>query len=35
MDCWKYTVTIPTNCTAELHLPEKTPVTLESGTHTF
>ena len=35
MDCWKYTVTIPTNCTAELHLPEKPPVTLESGTHTF
>ena len=35
MDCWKYTGTIPTNCTAELHLPEKTPVTLESGTHTF
>lgn len=35
MDCWKYTVTIPANCTAELHLPEKPPVTLESGTYPF
>ena len=33
-DGWKYTVTVPANCTAELRLPEKTPVTLESGTHT-
>ncbi len=34
-DGWHYTITIPANCTAELHLPEKTPVTLESGTYTF
>ena len=33
-DGWKYTVTVPANCTAELRLPEKPPVTLESGTHT-
>ncbi len=33
-DGWKYTVTVPANCTAELYLPEKAPVTLESGTHT-
>ena len=33
-DGWKYTVTVPANCTAELYLPEKPPVTLESGTHT-
>ena len=32
---WKYAVTVPANCTAELHLPEKVPVTLESGTYTF
>lgn len=30
-----YTIIIPANCTAELHLPEKPPVTLESGTYTF
>ena len=34
-DGWHYTITIPVNCTAELHLPEKPPVTLESGTYTF
>ena len=34
-DGWHYTITIPANCTAELHLPEKSPVTLESGTYTF
>ena len=34
-DGWKYTVTVPANCTAKLHLPEKAPVTLESGTYTF
>ena len=34
-DGWKYTVTIPANCTAELRLPEKASVTLESGTYTF
>lgn len=34
-DGWKYTVTVPANCTAELYLPEKPPVTLESGTYTF
>ena len=34
-DGWKYTVTVPSNCTAELRLPEKPPVTLESGTYTF
>lgn len=34
-DGWHYTITIPANCTAELHLPEKPPVTLESGTYTF
>ena len=33
-DGWKYTVTVPANCTAELRLPEKAPVTLESGTYT-
>ena len=34
-DGWKYTVTVPANCTATLHLPEKPPVTLESGTYPF
>lgn len=34
-DGWHYTITIPANCTAELHLPEKPPVTLESGTYAF
>ena len=32
---WKYTVTVPANCTAELRLPGKEPATLESGTYTF
>ncbi len=34
-DGWRYTVTVPANCTAALHLPGKAPVTLESGTYTF
>ena len=34
-DGWKYTVTVPANCTAELRLPKKAPITLESGTYTF
>lgn len=34
-DGWRYTMTIPANCTAELRLPEKAPVALESGTYTF
>ena len=34
-DGWKYTVTVPANCTAELRLPGKEPATLESGTYTF
>ncbi len=34
-DGWKYTVTVPANCTAELRLPEKPPVTLEPGTYHF
>ena len=34
-DGWKYTVTVPANCTAELRLLEKKPVTLESGTYIF
>ena len=32
---WKYTVTVPANCTAELRLPGKEPATLEIGTYTF
>ena len=34
-DGWKYTVTVPANCTAELRLPKKAPITLESETYTF
>lgn len=34
-DGWKYTVTIPANCTATVCLPGKEPVTVESGTYTF
>lgn len=34
-DGWRYTVTVPANCTAALHLPGKAPVTLGSGTYTF
>ena len=34
-DGWKYTVTVPANCTATVCLPGKEPVTAESGTHTF
>ena len=32
---WKYTVTVPANCTAAVRLPEKETVTVESGTYTF
>ena len=32
---WKYTVTIPANCTATLCLPGKEAVTLESGIYSF
>ena len=32
---WRYTVTVPTNCTATLCLPGKGPITLEPGTYTF
>mgnify|MGYP002725200766 FL=1 len=32
---WKYTVTIPANCTAAVCLPGKETVTVESGTYTF
>ena len=32
---WKYTVTIPANCTAALCLPGKEAVALESGTYSF
>ena len=34
-DGWKYTVTIPANCTAELRLPGKEPFLLEEGTYTL
>ena len=34
-DGWKYTVTVPANCTATVYLPGKEPVTVESGTYTF
>ena len=34
-DGWKYTVTIPVNCTATLCLPGKEAVALESGTYSF
>ena len=32
---WKYTVTIPANCTASVCLPGEKAVTVESGTYTF
>ena len=32
---WRYTVTIPANCTVALCLPGKEAVTLESGTYSF
>ncbi len=35
VDEWRYTVTIPANCTAELRLPEKEPIMLTAGTYTF
>ena len=34
-DGWKYTVTVPANCTATLRLSGKKPIKLETGTHTF
>lgn len=34
-ESWKYTVTIPANCTAALCLPGKDAVALESGTYSF
>ena len=34
-DGWKYTVTVPANCTAAVCLPEKEAVAVESGTYTF
>lgn len=34
-DHWKYTVTVPANCTVSLYLPGKELVTLEAGTYTF
>ena len=34
-DGWKYTVTVPANCTAAVRLPGKETVTVESGTYTF
>ncbi len=32
---WKYTVTVPANCTAALCLPEKEAITLDSGIYSF
>ncbi len=32
---WKYTVSIPSNCTAALKLPGKDSITLSTGTYTF
>ena len=32
---WKYTVTVPANCTAAVRLPGKETVTVECGTYTF
>ncbi len=34
-DGWSYTVTVPTNCTAEVLLPGKEPVSLNTGTYVF
>ena len=34
-DGWKYTVTVPANCTALLCLPGKEPTILEAGNYTF
>ena len=34
-DGWKYTVTVPANCTAAVCLPGKETITVESGTYTF
>ena len=34
-DGWHYTVTVPANCTAQVLLPGKIPVTLETGTFCF
>ena len=32
---WKFTVTVPANCTAAVCLPGEETVTVESGTYTF
>ncbi len=34
-DGWHYTVTVPANCTAQVLLPGKAPVTLETGIYSF
>ena len=34
-DGWHYTVTVPANCTAQVLLPGKIPVTLETGIYSF
>ena len=34
-DGWSYTVTVPANCTAEVLLPGKEPVSLNTGTYVF
>ena len=34
-DGWHYTVTVPANCTAQVLLPGKAPVILETGTYCF
>ena len=34
-DGWSYHVTIPTNCTAQVRLPEKEPIMLDAGSYTF
>lgn len=35
MNGWKYTVTVPTNCTAEVRLPGRDSVSLGAGTYSF
>ena len=34
-DGWSYHITIPTNCTAQVRLPEKEPIMLDAGNYTF
>ena len=34
-DGWSYHITIPTNCTAQVRLPEKEPIMLDAGSYTF